>query len=70
MTDTRAHPETGKVLRRDIRVQTIGVGVLSQIVEVPGWYPSDCSDSIHTGADLKASDEAFRELLSANAPQT
>jgi HTH-type transcriptional regulator/antitoxin MqsA len=38
-----------------------------RIVEVPGWYPDDDSDSIHTGSDLKVSDEAFRELRTAYA---
>jgi len=42
-------------------------GSLSRVVEVPGWYPDDESDSIHSGADLKASDEAFRELRTAYA---
>jgi HTH-type transcriptional regulator/antitoxin MqsA len=40
---------------------------MSRVVEVPGWYPDDESDSIHSGADLKASDEAFRDLRTAYA---
>jgi len=67
MTQTRIHPETGKVLHRDVRSQTISVGSLSRTVDVPGWYPDDDSDSIHSGADLKASNEAFRELQAAYA---
>ena len=67
MTDTRVHPETGKVLRRDVRSQTVSVGSMSRIVDVPGWYPDDDSDSIHSGADLKTSDEAFQELRAAYA---
>ena len=62
MTDTRIHPESGKILRRDTRSQTVTVGSLSRVVEVPGWYPNDDSDSIHTGADLKASNDAFQQL--------
>lgn len=62
MTDTRIHPETGKTLRRDVRPQVVTFGSMSRTVEVPGWYPDDDSDAIHTGADLKESDRVFREL--------
>lgn len=65
MTDTRIHPETGKELRRDVRRQTVQVGSLSRTVDVPGWYPEDNSDAIHSGADLKAWNQAFVELRDA-----
>jgi HTH-type transcriptional regulator/antitoxin MqsA len=61
------HPETGKLLHRDMRQQTVSVGSLSRTVDVPGWYPDDDSDSIHSGADLKAANEAFLELRTAYA---
>ncbi len=67
MADARVHPETGKLLRRDVRPQTISVGSMSSVVDVPGWYPDDDGDSIHTGADLRASDEAFQALRTAYA---
>lgn len=62
MSETRIHPETGKELRRDVRQQTIVVGSLSRTVDVPGWYPDDDSDAIHSGVDLKASNETFKAL--------
>ena len=62
MIETRIHSETGKVLYRDVRPQTVVVGSLSRTVDVPGWYPDDGSDAIHSGADLKASNEAFKAL--------
>jgi len=62
MTDTRIHPETGKTLRRDVRQQLVSFGSRSRLVDVPGWYPDDDSDSIHTGADLAQSDEVFQAL--------
>lgn len=62
MSETRIHPETGKELRRGVRQQTVCVGSLSRTVDVPGWYPDDDSDAIHSGADLKASNEAFKTL--------
>ena len=64
MTETRVHPETGKILRRDVRTQTVSFGSMTRAVDVPGWYPDDDSDSIHSGADLAGSDRAFRELRS------
>lgn len=64
MTENRIHPETGKLLRRDVRQQIVSVGSLSRVVDVPGWYPDDDGDSIHSGADLNASNEAFQELRS------
>ncbi len=42
--ETRIHPETGKVLRREVRQQFVRVGSLSQMVEVPGWYPAASSN--------------------------
>jgi HTH-type transcriptional regulator/antitoxin MqsA len=62
MTKTRIHPETGKTLRRDVRPQTVKFGSMTRIIEVPGWYPEDDSDAIHSGADLAESDHAFQEL--------
>ena len=67
MTETRTHPETGKTLRRGVRRQTVRFGSLTRVVDVPGWYPDDDSDSLHSGADLADSDRAFRELKSAYA---
>src|SRR5687768_568466 len=62
VSETRIHPETGKELRREVREQTVVVGSLARTVDVPGWYPDDDSDAIHSGVDLKASNEAFKAL--------
>src|SRR3990167_10749938 len=67
MTETRIHPKTGKALRRGARPQTIRFGSMTRVVEAPGWYPDDDSDSVHSGADLAESDLAFRELKAAYA---
>lgn len=67
MGQTRFHPKTGDVLRRDARMQTLSVGSLSREVEVPGWYPEDDGDSIHSGAELQAIDQAYLELRAAYA---
>ncbi|MCY7340232.1 MAG: type II toxin-antitoxin system MqsA family antitoxin [Sphingomonas bacterium] len=62
MAETRIDPETGKTLTRDVRTMVIQYGSLAREVEVPGWYPNDDGDAIHSGADLKAADEAYAEL--------
>ena len=67
MTESRIHPDTGKRLTRGVREQAVAFGSLTRTVAVPGWYPDDDSDSIHSGADLKALDEAYGELRAAYA---
>ena len=67
MTETRIHPETGKTLARGVRPQVVTFGAFSRTVDVPGWYPDDDSDSVHSGADLAESDHVFRELKAAYA---
>lgn len=67
MSKTRIHPETGKTLRRGLCPQTVKFGSMSRVVEVPGWYPDDDGDSMHSGADLTESDRVFRELKAAYA---
>ncbi|MBC7985317.1 MAG: type II toxin-antitoxin system MqsA family antitoxin [Sphingomonadaceae bacterium] len=62
MTKTRIHPDTGKTLRREVRPETIRFGSLTRTVDVPGWYPDDDGDAIHSGADLAESDRVYREL--------
>ena len=67
MGQNRIHPKTGDVLRRDARMQTLSVGSLAREVEVPGWYPDGDGDSIHSGAELQAIDQAYIELRAAYA---
>lgn len=67
MIETRIHPETGKTLHRDVRPQAVRYGSMVRRVDVPGWYPDDDSDSIHSGDDLAESDRAFQELRAAYA---
>lgn len=66
MAESRIHPETGKRLTRGVREQVVASGSLIQTVQAPGWYPDDESDSIHSGADLKALNEAYAELRAAD----
>jgi HTH-type transcriptional regulator/antitoxin MqsA len=48
-------------------MQTLSVGSLAREVEVPGWYPEGDGDSIHSGAELQAIDQAYIELRAAYA---
>ena len=62
MSGDRIHPDTGAILHRGVRRQTVRYGSLAREVEVPGWYPEGASDGIHTGSDLMEADRAYREL--------
>lgn len=71
---TRICPTSGVELHRDVRPAEIRYGGRSETVMLPGWYPPEgCdvagADSIHTGADLRESDEALKRLK-AQAQQT
>jgi len=65
MTEARIHPVTGKTLSRQVRTQIVSFGSLSATVEVPGWYPDDDGDSIHSGADLLKREETYAKLRKA-----
>ena len=67
MAERRIHPETGKTLKRDVRPMLVRYGSMFRQMDVPGWYPEADGDAIHTGADLKAADDAFAELRKAYA---
>lgn len=67
MTETRIHPVTGMLLKRDIRPFTVEYGSMAREVELPGWYPDDDGDAVHSGFDLAEVDEVFLELRAAYA---
>lgn len=67
MAETRIHPVTGKLLKRDIRPFTVEYGSMARAVELPGWYPDDDGDAVHNGLDLAEVDEVFLELRAAYA---
>lgn len=75
MPRTRIHPETGEKLIRDVRPFTVRYQGLSRTVNLPGWYPKRTGsddDGILEGDDMKAADEALREMkaeLAALHPQ-
>jgi HTH-type transcriptional regulator/antitoxin MqsA len=65
MSETRIHPETGRncaATRARRRCASVALAV-----DVPGWYPEGDGDAIHSGEDLRAYNEAFKELREAYA---
>ena len=58
---------TGTLLRRGRRRQTVGFGSLPCIVDVPGWYPDSGDDAVHSGTNLRGLDEAFRVMRESYA---
>ena len=62
MEKTMIHPETGEILRRDIRkVESVYRGE-KIIHDMPGWYPADNDNGIYTREDMKYSDAALKIL--------
>lgn len=62
MTDAARSPVTGKPMVRDTRPMELNYKGQSATVQMPGWYCRDSGESIHTGADMKVSDKALKEL--------
>lgn len=62
--ETRIHPETGEILRRDIRAIEFSYKGEKIFVDMPGWYPAEGDDGIFTHEDMKISDQALRILKS------
>ena len=62
MSETIIHPETGAILRRRKRMETVTYQGQSRTVEVEGWFPDDGGDGILVGADSKPLDDALAEM--------
>ncbi len=60
--ETRIHPETGEVLRRDVRPIEFSYKGEKIFVDMPGWYPAEGDEGIFTHEDMKVSDQALRIL--------
>ena len=63
--ETRIHPETGEVLRRDMRPIEFSYKGEKIFVDMLGWYPTaGDGDAIFTHEDMAVSDQALRILKS------
>ena len=63
----RVSPETGAVLRRDVRPMTLSYKGESITFDMPGWYGATSDESIHSGADLRVSDRQLNLLKARRA---
>ena len=63
----KIHPETGKVLHRDIRPNEFCYRGEKITLDMPGWYPDDDSDAIFTREDMKIHDQVLRILKARHA---
>ena len=55
-------PETGTPMKRGVAPMTISYRDQSATFDMPGWYCAECDESIHTGDDLKVSDQMLNRL--------
>jgi len=62
LPQTMISPQTGEILRRDVRPFTVTYKGHSKIVQLPGYYPEIGGDGIHVGDDTTVTDTALREL--------
>lgn len=62
LPDTMISPESGEVLRRDVRPFVVTYKGKSRTVDLPGYYPDIGNDGIHIGDDMEVTDAALRAL--------
>lgn len=62
LPDTMVSPETGEVLRRDVRPFIVTYKGQSKTVDLPGYYPANGDDGVHVGGDMDVTDIALRAL--------
>lgn len=61
-SETMISPETGEVLRRDVRPFLVAYQGRSLEVALPGYYPDGPGDGVHVGGDMAVTDAALRIL--------
>jgi len=66
---TMIHPETGALLSRRRRMETVQYMGLSRTVEVEAFWPEDDGDGVLVGSDSDTLEEAFLELRTEYATQ-
>jgi HTH-type transcriptional regulator/antitoxin MqsA len=62
MTTTPLCPQTGQMMVRGTRPMDIAYKGHRVTIAMPGWYCDSSGESIHTGDDMKVSDDALRQL--------
>jgi len=66
---TMIHPETGALLSRLRRMETVQYMGLSRTVEVEAYWPEDDGDGVLVGSDSDTLEEAFLALRAEYAAQ-
>lgn len=66
--DNPTCPETGAPMRRDIRPMSLRYKDASIVFDMPGRYCDQSDESIHTGEDIKVSDQALNRLKDSREP--
>jgi HTH-type transcriptional regulator / antitoxin MqsA len=62
LPDTMVSPETGEMLRRDVRPFIVIYKGKSRAVDLPGYYPENGNEGVHVGDDMNVTDVALRAL--------
>ena len=62
MTEAPRSPVTNKPMVRDMRPMELSYKGQSVTIQMPGWYCQDFTESVHTGEDMRVSDDAVRAL--------
>ncbi|MBR1647168.1 MAG: hypothetical protein IJ685_10380 [Selenomonadaceae bacterium] len=65
--ETMIHPETGELLRRDVRPIEFNYKGEKIIMDMPGWYPPEGDDGIFSMDDMAVHDKALRILKARHA---
>ena len=60
--ETMVSPETGEILKRDIRPFDVSYKGECIVVNLPGYYPGGVGDGVHVGKDMSVVDDALRQL--------
>ena len=60
--NTMIHPETGEILRRDVRPVEYEYKGEKIIVDMPGWYPLQGNEGICSMEDMKVAGKALAML--------
>jgi HTH-type transcriptional regulator / antitoxin MqsA len=67
--ETMIHPETGALLTRGLRQETVTYMGLSRVINASGWWPEDGGDGVIAGSDHDAFDAALAEMKAEYAAQ-
>jgi HTH-type transcriptional regulator/antitoxin MqsA len=62
LPDTMVSPETGEILRSDVRPFLVTYKGRSVTVRLPGYYPDEGDEGVHVGDDMDVTDAALRTL--------